>query len=101
MELIRPCLQYMRDQGAGQICELFDGDAPHAPGGAPASARSVAELLRCYVEDVLDVPPTVVRTRPRLRAVTIPWAKLNPAQQIAEIVRLAGSKHCGMPFQHP
>jgi len=41
----------------GQICELFDGNAPHAPGGAIASARAVGETLRCYVEDVLDVTP--------------------------------------------
>lgn len=30
----------------GQISELFSGDAPHAPGGAPAQAWSVAETLR-------------------------------------------------------
>jgi predicted glycogen debranching enzyme len=30
----------------GQISEIFDGDAPHQPGGAPAQAWSVAELLR-------------------------------------------------------
>lgn len=30
----------------GQVSELFDGDAPHRAGGAPAQAWSVAELLR-------------------------------------------------------
>lgn len=30
----------------GQISEVFDGDAPHRCGGAPAQAWSVAELLR-------------------------------------------------------
>jgi predicted glycogen debranching enzyme len=30
----------------GQVSEVFDGDAPHAPGGAPAQAWSVAELYR-------------------------------------------------------
>jgi len=30
----------------GQISEVFDGDAPHRPGGAPAQAWSVAEVLR-------------------------------------------------------
>ncbi len=30
----------------GQISEVFDGDAPHHCGGAPAQAWSVAELLR-------------------------------------------------------
>lgn len=30
----------------GQVSEVFSGDAPHVPGGAPAQAWSVAELLR-------------------------------------------------------
>ena len=56
-EFLRGCLAYMDGPGIGQICELFDGDAPHAPGGLVASARSVAEILRAYVEDVLDIAP--------------------------------------------
>jgi predicted glycogen debranching enzyme len=51
------CIEYMQGDGIGQLCELFDGDAPHKPGGAIASARSVAEVLRAYVEDVLEVAP--------------------------------------------
>ena len=50
------CIQYLETDGLGQICELFDGDRASA-GGAVASARSVAEILRCYVEDVLDPAP--------------------------------------------
>ncbi len=38
--------------------ELFDGAAPQAAGGAIASARSVAEILRCYAEDVLGKLPS-------------------------------------------
>lgn len=30
----------------GQVSEIFDGDAPHAPRGAPAQAWSVGEALR-------------------------------------------------------
>ncbi|MGB5808959.1 MAG: amylo-alpha-1,6-glucosidase [Polyangiales bacterium] len=38
---------HLRTEGCiGQIGELFDGDAPHRPGGAPAQAWSVAEILR-------------------------------------------------------
>jgi glycogen debranching enzyme len=55
-QVLQGCLQQLNRQGLGQLCELFDGDAPHLPGGLPASARSVAEVLRCYVEDVLDLP---------------------------------------------
>ncbi len=36
---------------SGQISEVFDGDAPHRPGGCFAQAWSVAEVLRTYVED--------------------------------------------------
>jgi predicted glycogen debranching enzyme len=38
--------------GLGQISEIFDGDAPHHPGGCIAQAWSVAEILRVYVEEV-------------------------------------------------
>jgi len=38
----------------GQISEIFDGDAPHAPRGCVAQAWSVAELLRATVEDVYE-----------------------------------------------
>jgi glycogen debranching enzyme len=56
-EMLQACINYMQSAGLGQIPELFDGDAPHRPGGAIASARSVAELLRAYVEDILSTPP--------------------------------------------
>jgi predicted glycogen debranching enzyme len=32
----------------GQISEIFDGDAPHAPRGCPAQAWSAAEVLRAW-----------------------------------------------------
>jgi glycogen debranching enzyme len=54
--LIKGCIDYMTNDGLGQLCELFDGDVPHQPGGVRASARSVAEILRCYAEEVLDLP---------------------------------------------
>ena len=46
-------------RGAGTHRELFDGDAPHAPGGAIASAAATGELLRCYAEEVLELRPDV------------------------------------------
>jgi glycogen debranching enzyme len=36
----------------GQVSEIFDGDAPHAPRGCVAQAWSVAELLRAAFEDI-------------------------------------------------
>jgi glycogen debranching enzyme len=56
-QLLKGCLDHLNGAGLGQICELFDGDAPHRPGGLPACARAAGELLRCYVEDVLDLAP--------------------------------------------
>jgi glycogen debranching enzyme len=43
--------------GLGTISEIFDGDAPHAPRGCICQAWSVAEPLRAYVEDVMQVRP--------------------------------------------
>jgi predicted glycogen debranching enzyme len=36
---------HLRDAGAGQISEIFDGDAPHTPRGCIAQAWSVSEIL--------------------------------------------------------
>ncbi len=36
----------MIEHGIGSISEVYDGNPPHLPGGAPSQAWSVAELLR-------------------------------------------------------
>ena len=41
---------HLYEAGLGQVSEIFDGDAPHAPRGCIAQAWSVAELLRVAVE---------------------------------------------------
>ncbi|HQU93056.1 MAG TPA: amylo-alpha-1,6-glucosidase [Pyrinomonadaceae bacterium] len=38
--------RHLREAGVGQISEIFDANAPHAPRGCPAQAWSVAEVLR-------------------------------------------------------
>ncbi len=43
-------IEHLRTAGIGTISEIFDGDAPHQPRGAPAQAWSVAELLRVLEE---------------------------------------------------
>jgi glycogen debranching enzyme len=40
------CAHFRTEGCIGQIGEVFDGDPPHRPGGAPAQAWSVAEVLR-------------------------------------------------------
>ncbi|WP_321431185.1 amylo-alpha-1,6-glucosidase [uncultured Methanolobus sp.] len=36
----------------GSISEIFDGDMPHEPNGCVSQAWSVAEIMRCYVENI-------------------------------------------------
>ncbi len=48
--LIAPFLaDALSDYGLGSICEIRDGDSPHAPNGCIAQAWSVAELLRALI----------------------------------------------------
>jgi predicted glycogen debranching enzyme len=44
--------EHLFGAGAGQICEIADGDAPHAPRGCPAQAWSVCEALRIARRDI-------------------------------------------------
>jgi predicted glycogen debranching enzyme len=46
---------HLTEAGLGQVSEIFDGDAPHAPRGCIAQAWSVAEILRAGVEDVYNL----------------------------------------------
>lgn len=47
-EYLLPMLDHLREAGLGQLGEIFDGDAPHAPRGCTAQAWSVAEWLRAF-----------------------------------------------------
>jgi glycogen debranching enzyme len=49
--------QQFAQAGLGAVSEVFDGDPPHMPRGCISQAWSVAEPLRVYVEDVLQVRP--------------------------------------------
>jgi glycogen debranching enzyme len=56
--------QHLHEACLGQVSEIFDGDAPHAPRGCVAQAWSVAELLRAIVEDV-EQPHAELSSRSR------------------------------------
>jgi predicted glycogen debranching enzyme len=43
---LEPLIGYLRENGS--VCEVFDGNPPHAPRGCIAQAWSVGELLRMY-----------------------------------------------------
>jgi predicted glycogen debranching enzyme len=46
---VNELLRGMSSNGLGSIAEIFDGDAPNAPGGCIAQAWSVAEVLRAWI----------------------------------------------------
>ncbi len=49
LKFIEPLMRHLIEDGCfGQVCEIFDGDAPHKPRGCTAQAWSVAELIRAY-----------------------------------------------------
>jgi predicted glycogen debranching enzyme len=45
-EILSGFKKHLTEAGLGQISEIFDADAPHAPRGCMAQAWSVAEVLR-------------------------------------------------------
>lgn len=52
--LLEPIEDHLRDGCVGSIAEIFDGDEPHISRGCYAQAWSVGEILRAYVEDILN-----------------------------------------------
>lgn len=52
--LLAPMKDHLMDGCVGSIAEIFDGDDPHISRGCYAQAWSVGEILRAYVEDVLE-----------------------------------------------
>lgn len=69
--------EHVIDAGIGGISEVADADAPHAPGGCPWQAWSVAEPLRALTEDVrCDLPPR-----------DLPTDKPRSADRIQSVVR--------------
>jgi predicted glycogen debranching enzyme len=55
--LFRGLELHLREACLGQVSEVFDADAPFAPGGAPAQAWSVAELLQTLTVDLGETRP--------------------------------------------
>ena len=49
--------QQIYQAGLGTLSEIYDGDPPHAARGCIAQAWSVAEPIRAYVEDLMQLRP--------------------------------------------
>ncbi|MCC7359128.1 MAG: glycogen debranching enzyme family protein [Anaerolineales bacterium] len=57
---LAPFAQHLADDGLGSVAEVFEPEPPFAPGGCPAQAWSVAEVLRAWCE---AAPPRARRPR--------------------------------------
>ncbi|EEG78561.1 amylo-alpha-1,6-glucosidase [Dethiobacter alkaliphilus] len=55
--MLAPFFHHLFDFGLASIAEIYDGEHPHTPRGCPYQAWSVAELLRVYVQEVLEKRP--------------------------------------------
>lgn len=53
---LQPLREHLLDRGVGQLHEIFDAAAPHTPRGAIAQAWSVAEVLRCELDELEPKP---------------------------------------------
>ncbi|WMW25470.1 amylo-alpha-1,6-glucosidase [Methanolobus sediminis] len=51
-DLLKGIKRHLDTVCIGSISEIFDGDNPHEPGGCISQAWSVAEIMRCYVENI-------------------------------------------------
>ena len=54
---LQPMLDVFGDRWDGSIYEIFDGSPPYLPRGCITQAWSVAEILRCWVEDIENITP--------------------------------------------
>ncbi|MBI2682202.1 MAG: sigma-70 family RNA polymerase sigma factor [Acidobacteriales bacterium] len=72
---LRPLLEHLTEAGLGHISEVFDGDAPQHPGGCIAQAWSVAEVLRCLLDELGQEPvKSSKKSTSRKAAVVVkPW----------------------------
>ncbi len=54
LQILAGLTEHLKEAGIGSVSEIFDGDPPHTPKGCPAQAWSVAEILRAYIEDIIE-----------------------------------------------
>jgi glycogen debranching enzyme len=54
--MLAPFRDHLRDHGVGSVSEVFDGEQPFTPRGCFAQAWGVAEVLRCWTEELREPP---------------------------------------------
>ena len=54
--MLAPFRDHLRDHGVGAVSEVFDGEQPFTPRGCFAQAWGVAEVLRCWTEELREPP---------------------------------------------
>jgi len=54
---LKPMFEVFGEYWDGSIYEIFDGDPIYYPRGCITQAWSVAEILRCWVEDIQNIRP--------------------------------------------
>lgn len=77
MRRLEPLRDHLFDAGLGSISEILDGNAPHAPRGAPSQAWSVACTLEAWWRLKAAEQPEAPVTQP-----TIPASTLKPSQPL-------------------
>jgi 4-alpha-glucanotransferase len=63
-----PMRDHLLDAGLGTVSELFDGAPPHAPGGAPSQAWSVACTLEAWWRLEKAKKPMVAEAAPKKKS---------------------------------
>ena len=51
--LLEPMIDHLNDGCLGGVAEIFDGSFPCTSRGCFSQAWSVAELIRCYYENII------------------------------------------------
>lgn len=74
-------IHHFAEAGIGSVSEVADADSPHAPGGCPWQAWSVAEPLRAICEDVLQTHPSASKRMTTSSAPMLSASKPKPVSR--------------------
>jgi predicted glycogen debranching enzyme len=90
LALLNPMGNHLFDAGLGSISEIFDGDSPHHPRGAPSQAWSVATVLEAWC--LIQNQGFQIRANPQAAR----QHENNPSQRPSRVVKdkaITGNHH--------